>query len=205
MAKKVAAAAGISSEAVQAKTGKSWDQWFALLDKAGAHKWPHKDIAKFLYSEHDCASWWGQMITVGYEQARGLRVKNQLCSGEFSTNASKTFAAPVAKLFQYWEEHTLRSEWLPDSARITMRKAVANKSMRITWHDNTLVEINFTAKDETRSQAAVQHRKLEGPQDVARLKAYWAKALSKLNGLLVATAHSPLPKPVRKPAKQAQR
>jgi hypothetical protein len=205
MAKRVAAAAGISSEAVQAKTGKSWDQWFALLDKAGAHKWPHKDIAKYIYDEFDCPSWWGQMVTVGYEQERGLRVKNQLCSGEFSTNASKTFAAPVAKLFQYWQEPTLRSEWLPDSARITMRKAIANKSMRITWHDNTLVEINFTAKDESRSQAAVQHRKLAGPQDVARLKAYWALALNNLNGLLVVIAQASAPKPARKPAKKVQR
>ena len=48
MADRVAKAAGISSEAAQAKTGKSLDEWFALLDKAGAADWPHKDIAAHL-------------------------------------------------------------------------------------------------------------------------------------------------------------
>ena len=28
----------MSDEAVKAKTGKSWKEWFALLDKAGAKK-----------------------------------------------------------------------------------------------------------------------------------------------------------------------
>ncbi len=205
MAKKVAEAAGISSEAVEAKTGKSWDQWFALLDKAGAHQWSHKEIAKHIYAEYDCPSWWGQMVTVGYEQERGLRVKNQLCTGEFSTTASKTFAAPVALVFEYWQEPKLRGKWLPDSAKITIRKATPNKSMRITWHDDTLVEINFLAKGETKSQAAVEHRKLEGTEDVARIKVYWSEALSKLNTLLVGATQTPSSKPARKTPKKTSR
>jgi hypothetical protein len=184
MAKKVTEAAGIRSEAVEAKTGKSWDQWFILLDKAGAKEWPHKEIAKYLQSECGCPPWWGQMVTVGYEQERGLRVKHQLCSGEFSTSASKTFAVPVAELFACWKDAKARAKWLPDSGKITVRKATVNKSMRITWHDDTLVEINFWDKGPAKSQAAVQHRKLEGPKEVAQLKQYWADAMSKLQRLL---------------------
>jgi hypothetical protein len=37
-----AKAAGISDAAVQAKTGKTWTEWFAILDQAGAAAWPHK-------------------------------------------------------------------------------------------------------------------------------------------------------------------
>ena len=201
MAKKVAEAAGIRSEAVEAKTGKSWDEWFAILDKAGANQWTHKDIAKYIYAEWDCPSWWGQMITVGFEQERGLRVKNQLCSGEFSTSASKTFAVSVSDMFKHWSDAKLRKRWLPDSEKIVIRKANTDKSMRITWPDETLVEINFTAKGDAKSQAAVQHRKLEGDKDVARLKAYWSEALGKLNALLCESSQKPpAPAAKKKPA-----
>ena len=65
--------AGISSEAVHAKTGKTWPEWFAVLDKAGASGWPHKDIATHLHDKCGCPDWWSQMVTVGYEQARGRK------------------------------------------------------------------------------------------------------------------------------------
>jgi hypothetical protein len=69
--------AGISSAAVKKATGKDWKQWFTLLDKAGARKMPHKDIACLVYEKHQVSGWWAQMVTVGYEQARGLRQKHQ--------------------------------------------------------------------------------------------------------------------------------
>ena len=47
----------MSDEAVKAKTGKKWDQWFAILDKAGAKEMSHKDIVKFLNSKHDVGPW----------------------------------------------------------------------------------------------------------------------------------------------------
>ena len=72
--------AGISADAVRAKTGKGWAEWFAVLDQAGAAKWPHKEIASFLH-EQECGDWWSQMVAVGYEQARGLRVKHQTADG----------------------------------------------------------------------------------------------------------------------------
>lgn len=190
MAEKTTHAAGISSDAVRAKTGKSWDQWFSVLDRAGAKRWPHKDIAAHLHDKCGCPNWWSQMVTVGYEQERGLREKNQLCNGEFSTSASKTIAVPIGELYKNWNDAKLRAKWLSDSAKITIRKANLNKSMRITWHDGTSVEVNFWDKGPGKSQAAVQHKKLEGPKDVARLKSYWTRNLSKLQQLLEGAANS---------------
>ena len=37
-----------TDEAVKAKTGRVWAEWFEILDKAGAKKWPHKEIAAYL-------------------------------------------------------------------------------------------------------------------------------------------------------------
>ena len=40
----------MSDDAVQAKTGKNWSQWFAILDKAGAKEMSHQEIVKLLNS-----------------------------------------------------------------------------------------------------------------------------------------------------------
>ena len=61
--------AGVGSEAVQAKTGKTWAEWFAILDAADAQTMSHPRIARYLQEEHSVPDWWCQMVTVGYEQA----------------------------------------------------------------------------------------------------------------------------------------
>jgi hypothetical protein len=155
-----------------------------VLDKAGAGAWPHKDIARHLRDQCDCPDWWSQMITVGYEQAHGLRVKHQKCDGEFSASASKTVAAPVSALFAAWNEPKLQEKWLAGAKGLTVRKATENKSLRITWADGTNVDVNLFAKGPDKSQVAVEHGKLAGVGDVPRVKEYWAAALAKLQKLL---------------------
>jgi hypothetical protein len=69
--------AGISNEAVKARTGRTWPEWFAILDEAGAPVVGHKGIVTLLTKYHRVGHWWRQMITVAYEQERGLREKHQ--------------------------------------------------------------------------------------------------------------------------------
>ena len=73
--------AGIGSAAVEAKTGKTWEQWLVVLDKAGARTRSHARIAAFLRERQRLPSWWCQMVAVGYEQARGLRAKHERPDG----------------------------------------------------------------------------------------------------------------------------
>jgi hypothetical protein len=173
---------GIGSAAVAAKTGKGWPDWFAILDRAKANTWPHKQIASFLYDEHSVPGWWCQMITVGYEQARGLRAKHQKASG-FAASASKTIEAPVEKLFDAWNEESLRRSWLGSEA-LTIRKSTRPKSMRITWADGTSVAVSFSRKGTAKSQVAIDHEKLKAAGDVARMKKMWGAALDKLKAKL---------------------
>jgi len=182
--------AGIGSEAVRAKTGKGWAEWFAVLDKAGAAKWPHKEIAKHLHAL-GCGDWWSQMVTVGYEQARGLRVKHQVASG-FSASASKTVAVPIAKLYAAWIDAKTRAKWLR-GARFTVRTATKDRSLRITWSDETNVDVMFFSKGPTKSQVAIEQRKLSSVKDVERVKKFWGGALEQLKQLL----EEPRPTPRR--------
>lgn len=169
---------GIGSDAVRARTGKGWKEWLALLDKAGAKKWPHREIADYMHKKQGVPGWWAQMVTVGYEQARGLREKHQKPGG-FEISGSKTVAVPIGKLYAAWEDKKARDRWL--GAALTIRKATRNKSMRITWADNkSSVSVNFYPKGTGKSQVSVQHGKLPDAKAGARYKSYWAGRLDRL-------------------------
>jgi uncharacterized protein YndB with AHSA1/START domain len=171
----------MSDEAVRAKTGKSWDEWLAILDAAGARSMGHKEIVA-LVSQHGAGPWWRQMVAVTYEQARGLREKHQTASG-YTANASRTIGVPVDRLFEAWSDAALRRRWLPD-AELTIRKATPDKSLRISWGDGSNVDVGLTPKGESKSQVAVEHAKLPDAEAVARAKEYWKQALDRLQEMV---------------------
>jgi hypothetical protein len=173
----------IGDAAVQAKTGKTWSQWFAILDRANANHMSHQEIVAFLVKRHELPGWWQQMVTVTYEQARGMRQRHETPGG-FQASASKTVGASVTRLYRAWGSHAIRARWLPDPD-FTVRKATRDKSMRISWIDGkTSVEVNFYARGEDKAQVSVQHSKLANARQVAEVKAYWSYALKRLKVLL---------------------
>ena len=172
----------ISSDAVQAKTGKSWDDWFALLDSAGAAHWPHKETAAWLLTTHAVTAWWRQMITVEYERARGLRQVCEKVDG-FSASISRTLHAPAERVYQLWAETGFRQQWLPADPKI--RKATENRSLRITWPDGTNVDVMFYPKGDTKMQLTVEHARLANAAAVQTQKEFWSAALARLKALLV--------------------
>jgi len=176
-------AAGISSAAVAARTGRTWDEWFAELDRTGGRDLDHREIARLLAGRHGLGAWWSQMVTVGYEQACLGRARHQTPAG-FEVTASKTVAVPVGRLYRAWVDGRTRRRWLPESG-FEVRKATPDRYLRITWVDGkTHVDANFYVKGEARSQISVQHRKLADPEAAAAAKAMWAERLAALRDLL---------------------
>jgi hypothetical protein len=173
--------ARMSDAAVRAKTGRDWKQWFSILDKAGAMKMSHKEIAEYLYEKQGVPGWWSQMVAVTYEQERGLRDQHERPDG-YSVSASKTLEVPISVLYKSWSDEKIRSKWLKE--KIAVRKATANKSMRITWHDGTHVDVYFYNKGAAKSQVAVQHGKLADSKQVELARSRWKAALDRLSGAL---------------------
>jgi uncharacterized protein YndB with AHSA1/START domain len=169
----------MSDEAVKAKTGKSWTEWFAILDKAGASKMNHQEIVKYLHAKQDVGPWWQQMVTVTYEQARGLRQKHQKPEG-YEISVSRTVKAPLAKLFKSVANQKARLAWLPEDG-LTIRNSTPKKTIRLTWSDGkTSVEFSFLAKSDDKTQVVVTHRKLRDAKASTKMKSYWGKALDGL-------------------------
>jgi len=172
----------ISSEAVKAKTGKTWPQWFALLDKARAQAMSHKDIVAVLAKKHDLGPWWRQMVAVAYEQAMGLRAKHEKPDG-FEISRSKTIKAAVDDVYEAWGNARRRAQWLP-GAKLTIRKATENKTLRVTWGDGSNLEVSLHPKGPAKTQISVQHGRLGSARAAATQKAFWGEAFDRLAQLL---------------------
>ena len=176
--------AGVGSPAVLKATGRAWDEWLKVLDRAGAKTMAHKDIAMLLSRKFSVPDWWCQMVTVGYEQARGLRVRHQTAQG-FRASASKTVAADLDALYAAWSDGRQRARWLP-AAPMQVRRATENKSMRITWDAREDLDVGFFRKGAGKSLVQVQHGKLANAGAVARQKKFWTAALERLKAQLEA-------------------
>lgn len=173
----------MGDEAVAAKTGRVWEEWFTLLDADGAHQWPHKQIAAHLVERYELSGWWAQSVTVEYERARGLRDMYQKTDG-YSASASRTINVPIEVLFQAVDDPARRAAWLY-GLDITVRRSTPNRSLRISVADGTNLDIAVYAKGEHRAQITIQHDKLPDAESVTRLKAYWSDALDRLKASLV--------------------
>jgi uncharacterized protein YndB with AHSA1/START domain len=168
---------GTSNEAVAKATGQSWSYWMALLDEAGGREMNHKELVFRLAQARHVSAWWQQQIAVAYEKSRGLRAEHQMADG-YQISRSRTVAAPVERVYEAWTVEAERLRWLPHGD-FTVRKATPNKSLRLNWHDGTLVEVRFTDKG-GRTQVAVQQNKLPDADAAERMKAYWTAALERL-------------------------
>ena len=178
-----AALAGISDEAVKAKTGCTWERWVRALDAKGATEWSHREIARYVHEKFKIPSWWSQTVTVGYERIKGLREVGQRRGGGYEASKSKTFPVPVSRLYRAFRDPRWRAKWLP-AVELTVRTATVDRSMRITWEDGTAVDVGFFAKGDAKSQVQIGLTKLASRADAEARKAYWAERLGALAELL---------------------
>ncbi len=175
--------AGMANATIAAKTGRTWEEWTRTLDRAGAQQWPHRDIAKHVQEKYQVPGWWTQTVTVGYERIKGLRVIGQRRDGGYEANKSKVFAVPLSRLYRAFHDARTRRRWL-SGVKLTVRTAIPEKSMRVTWPDGTSVQLYFLATGTAKSQLAVQHAGLADKASADRMKAWWAERLGALVEML---------------------
>lgn len=178
---------GISSEAVQEATGKTWKEWLNILDLIEANKMKHADIAAWIFNKRLANGWWSQMVTVGYEQARGMREKHQITGPtgkrSYGVNVTVTVNAPIKQLYKAVADVKLRKAWLRE--KIEVSSTTKEKYLRGLWDEGTTkVSFGFYFKGKDKSQVVIEHSKLESMQQVEEKKKFWKDRLGKLKGQL---------------------
>jgi len=167
----------VSDEAVRKATGRGWDEWFAILDDAGAAGWKHPDIARWIVAEHGISGWWAQSVTVGFERASGLRAEHERPSG-FSLSATKTVNVPVEHLYAAFADARERNGWLGHAARV--RSSTAPRTVNLDWGDGSRVAARFTALGPAKTQVALQQEPLPDAAAVEELRSFWRPRLADL-------------------------
>ena len=180
--KSIKEAAGVSTDAVMRRTGKSWDDWFEVLDNAGAETLDQRGVVAILAQKHGIGPWWQQMIAVGYESLRNKSDKPPAPDG-FQINSSCTLDAPLPRVFRLWNDAGERARWLADD-RFVVRGATADKIIRARWGKGTShVAVSFSEKS-GRTEVSVDHHQIESRGAAEQMKAYWAKKLGLLDQAL---------------------
>jgi hypothetical protein len=179
----------VSDEVIRRRTGRGWEEWFDVLDDWGAVERPHKEIARWLASEHGIDGWSAQSVTVSYERARALRAVGERTDG-FAVTASKTVAVPVERLYDAFVEESERARWLPDG-ELRERMATKPKSARFDWGDGeTRVIVGFSAKGDAKSTVDLEHARLADAEEAERMKAFWRDRITALKDILERTGGS---------------
>jgi uncharacterized protein YndB with AHSA1/START domain len=171
---------GMTDAAVKKQTGRDWAEWVKTLDAQGAREKPHREIVAYV-SSLGTPDWWSQMVTVGYERIRRLRDRGQRRGGLYEASKSRTFAVPVAKLFEAFSNARLRKRWLPPTVKL--RSTNPGKAARLDFDDGTTVQVGFIDKG-AKSAVAVQHEKLPDKAAIAKRKEWWSERFDQLAELL---------------------
>jgi len=169
---------GMSDAAVAAATGRDWDGWFALLDGDGAAAMGHPAIVRHLQTTYGVSDWWCQMVTVGYERARGLRAVHEKADG-YAANASKTLAADAETVTAWFSDAGLQARWL-EPGTVTLRSTTPGKSARFDVAAGGRMSVWVTAKGEAKSGVSLQHERLPDAEAVAMWKSFWKERLEVL-------------------------
>jgi len=174
----------VSDSAIAARTGRTWAQWVEELDRAGARKRPHTEIAALIHRQFEVGSWWAQSVTVGYERLTGRRANLQNVGG-FAASGSLTVATDLEHLYDTATDARRHRKWLPTG--VVVHKATRPKSMRATSGDGAKsISFYFYAKGPSKSQVTVQQEKLASQAAALKLKKIWAASLKDLAALAAA-------------------
>lgn len=173
----------LTSDAVRAKTGKSWDEWCKILDKAGARMMDHAEIAYLLQEQIGLTRWWSQMVAVGYENERGIRLEEAGAppGQRYEVTLSKILAVPRAAVWAAWQDPATLARWLPD-AKFEISKTVPQKMLHLDWLGHTRVAVRLYER-RGKTRVVVSHGKL-AESDADRLQSYWCEALERLKDVI---------------------
>jgi hypothetical protein len=181
-----AALAGMTDEAISAKTGRTWRGWTKVLDADEAASMQHREIAALVRRKYSVGDWWAQAVTVGYERIKGLRARGQRRSGAYEAGKSRTFNVPVQVLFDAWKNDAVRRRWL-DGVNASVRTATTPKGLRLQWPDGGIIAVWFTGKGPGKSTVALAHTKLPDKAAAERAKKYWTDRLNALASMFAET------------------
>jgi uncharacterized protein YndB with AHSA1/START domain len=195
----------VSDEAVKKATGRGWDGWLSILDKEGARKMSHTEIARLLHEKGYIESaWWCQTVAGGYEVARGLRAVGETTGAGFEIGVTKSFEIPAEEAWRLVTSPGGLKAWLgevsglafargekyqtADGSSGEIRSVAPGRRIRLTWQPagwqkpSTLQLTIVPGKGKT--AIAFHQEKLAGDKQREEMRRHWQDVLGELEKLI---------------------
>lgn len=184
---------GISSLSVKKTTGKSWKMWVNIIDRKGGGNLSHKEIAKMIYeiylknhwgpsnSSDKTAQWWAQMVTVGYEYAKGRRVLGGTINQGFEIGVQKIIHTNQQKLWKFLNSLKGKSIWLGKN-EFELRTKKENERLRLIYKDSTLqISLFCNRNTPDKTNLRFHQEKLKSSEEREKMKRHWSGILNKIS------------------------
>lgn len=168
----------VSPEAIERATGIAWADWLAYFDSLGGAERSHRELVAAA-THHGAPPWWGQMVTVAYEQHIGRRAAGQVGDGTFNVSVTRTVAGTMDETLARWLALTAGRDEFGDVAVVRGPETSESERWRY-WRcclgDGSRLVVNVSDKPAAagpKSSISVQHELLDSPEHVEHWRAYW--------------------------------
>lgn len=193
----------VSDEAVREATGKTWIEWFLLLDSSIAYDQDHKGIVRIL-ENHIESPWWRQTVAVEYEKHYGIRTTGQTSDGSFQVGVQKSFPLAPKKAWELLVSLEGMRTWLGEGSRPDPKKGDAYATtegvegefrvvkkmshLRLSWQPSSwsrasTLQVRVVPKGPKKSVISFHHEGIPGEKEREQMRARWKKVEEELGDL----------------------
>lgn len=193
--------ANISTESIKKNTGKTWDQWVEILNKAGAKIWTYQETTAYLGRKHKVSVWWRQWVSNGYQVAVGNRIQGRTLKGDYSIIVTRTIHKDHKKIWKLLVSDQGLAVWLRPMSKFRLqvkhtfetdagvygeiRTMLAHRRVRFTWQEadwdkSTTVQMFLSPRKNGSTILAFQHEKLRDGRLREPLRQYWSQIADEL-------------------------
>jgi uncharacterized protein YndB with AHSA1/START domain len=193
----------VTNESVLKCTGRGWNEWISVLDRAGAKSWPHSELVAWLSSKFKQSPWWRQVVAGCYEIHHGKRVEGRSAKGLYSLAATKL---PQKEAWTLLASEAGLAAWLEPFATFSFKKGSAYEvdggvygavrtvkapeRLRFSWQEEpwakaSVVQLGVVKRPGRKCVVTITHEGIPGETTKAKLRARWKKGLEKFATIAV--------------------
>lgn len=188
----------VSPASAKAATGRTLDEWYALLDEKGGLAEGRRVLTEYLFRQLKVDAWWTTTIIVEYEKARGIAEKDGLPKG-YNICVTKAVAVAPERAV---DEFADGSWWLGKGVKVAegeafdagdghkgrFKKVTPGKLIRFTWEGpgHAPVEVIDIKAIVTagKTSLTINHDRLQSRDTADGMREAWAKVLNELKDRL---------------------
>jgi hypothetical protein len=172
-----ASGATVTDADVKKKTGRTWQEWFALLDRDGAAKLDRRRITRIVASKYGIGFFWRRTIARAYQQARAASDR-QDHSGGIVVTASRAIQRPMRALSETIHDVEARARRLK-LGPLGKRPTPGTISSR-TGSSTGNVDVSGDRFEAVQSASDLGPQSTRGGRPVEKMRAFWKARVDSL-------------------------